>query len=82
APDEGFIIDSLGWLLYRQGRFEQALALLVQASRAAPGDPEILLHLGDVYAALGNRGGAGAAYKAALEARPPPMLRKRIEAKR
>ncbi len=82
APDEGFVIDSLGWLLYRQRRYRDALALLLLASRAAPGDPEILLHLGDVYSALGKRSAAEAAYQAALAAQPPPLLRKRIEAKR
>jgi len=79
APDDGYIIDSLGWLLYRRGAMEQAVVWLLRASRASPGDPEILRHLGDAYRALGKRDAARAAFRAALDAKPPPPLRALIE---
>lgn len=54
APNEPFILDSLGWVEYRLGRREQALALLQRAYRARP-DAEIAAHLGEVMWALGRR---------------------------
>jgi tetratricopeptide (TPR) repeat protein len=75
APDDGYITDSLGWFFYRQGRVPEALRLLETANRASPGDPEILHHLGDAYLAAGKGEAARAAFRAALDARPPPRLR-------
>jgi predicted Zn-dependent protease len=79
APDEGFIIDSLGWLFFRQGQLAPALELLQVASRASPGDPEILRHLGDVYAAIGKKEAARAAYRAALDGPVSPLLRRLLD---
>jgi predicted Zn-dependent protease len=81
SPDDGYVTDSLGWALYRRGDLATALRLLVAASRAVPGDPEILRHLGDVYAALGRADAARAAYRAALDAHPPASMRPLIEAR-
>ncbi len=76
APDDGYITDSLGWLLLRRGQHEAALDLLRQASYAILGDPEILRHLGDAYRAMGDSDAACAAYRAAMEAKPSPSLRR------
>ncbi|MEA2109551.1 MAG: tetratricopeptide repeat protein, partial [Pseudomonadota bacterium] len=54
-PDSGFIIDSLGWLFYAQGKYEQALEYLLRASTLISDDPVIFEHLGDVYQKLGER---------------------------
>ncbi|MBI5509520.1 MAG: hypothetical protein HY903_12280 [Deltaproteobacteria bacterium] len=81
APDEGFIIDSLGWLLYRQGKAAAAVELLLLASRASPADPEILRHLGEAYLAAGQRAPARLALEAANKAGPSPVLRRVIEAR-
>lgn len=54
APNEPFILDSLGWVEYRLGRLEPALELLQRAYRAQP-DAEIAAHLGEVMWALGRR---------------------------
>lgn len=53
-PDDPFITDSLGWVQYRQGRLEEALATLERAYRNKP-DPEIAAHLGEVLWALNRR---------------------------
>ena len=79
APDEGFIIDSLGWLLFKQHELGPAIALLQAASRASPGDPEILRHLGDAYAAVGKKEAAHAAYRAALDGPVSPLLRRLLD---
>ncbi len=47
-PDNGAYRDSLGWALYRLGRWDQAIAELQKASELQP-DGEILDHLGDAY---------------------------------
>ncbi|HUX24583.1 MAG TPA: tetratricopeptide repeat protein [Burkholderiales bacterium] len=53
APDDPFIIDSMGWVLYRMGKNEQALEYLRKAYSARP-DPEIAAHLGEVLWVAGR----------------------------
>ncbi|CAH0349524.1 tetratricopeptide repeat protein [Aquabacterium sp. CECT 9606] len=53
-PGDPFITDSLGWLEFRSGRINEALALLRQAYKARP-DPEIAAHLGEVMWSQGER---------------------------
>jgi len=48
-PDNGYILDSLGWVYYKKGLLDQALAELLKAVKLIPDDPVILEHLGDVY---------------------------------
>ena len=47
-PDNGAYRDSLGWALYRLGRYEEAIAELVKAAEKQP-DGVIFDHLGDAY---------------------------------
>jgi Flp pilus assembly protein TadD len=49
APNDGYIVDSLGWAFYRLGRFDEAVQALEKAVRLRPNDPEINDHLGDAY---------------------------------
>ncbi|MEO5753816.1 MAG: tetratricopeptide repeat protein, partial [Chthoniobacterales bacterium] len=52
-PDNGAFLDSLGWLHYRQGNYEQALAELLNAAQELKEeDPTVFEHLGDTYAIL------------------------------
>ena len=53
-PNDPATLDSLGWVLYRQGKPEEALPYLQQAMEALP-DPEVAAHLGEVLWALGRR---------------------------
>jgi len=53
-PDNAAIIDSYGWVLYRLGRKEEALAELRRAF-ALQKDPEIAAHLGEVLWELGKK---------------------------
>ena len=55
APNDGYIIDSLGWAYYRLGRFEEAVQKLEQAAVLRPVDPEINDHLGDAYWRVGRK---------------------------
>lgn len=53
-PGNGAYLDSLGWILYRQGRYEGALNTLIQAVNVLPEDPVILEHLGMALKAGGQ----------------------------
>lgn len=53
APGNPFVLDSLGWLDYKQGRLPQAEKHLREAYDARP-DPEIAAHLGEALWALGQ----------------------------
>jgi len=57
SPDDPFIIDSMGWLLYRSGKNKEALEYLRKAYSTRP-DPEIAAHLGEVLWTAGERGEA------------------------
>src|SRR5207248_8579664 len=49
-PNNGAYLDSLGWVEFRQGKFEQALADLVRATQnISRDDPVLFDHLGDTY---------------------------------
>ena len=48
-PDDGYIVDSLGWAYYRIGNYEEAVKNLERAVGLKPVDPTINDHLGDVY---------------------------------
>ena len=56
-PNEPAILDSMGWVLYRQGKYEQAMDYLTRAYAEFP-DPEIAAHLGEVMWVSGDREGA------------------------
>ncbi len=53
-PDDGFIVDSLGWLYYKTGRYERAVETLERAVALEPVDPTINEHLGDAYWRVGR----------------------------
>jgi len=50
-PDNGYIMDSLGWVYYRLGKLDKAAMHLERSIELEPGDPHIYDHLGDVYRA-------------------------------
>ncbi|WP_413877828.1 tetratricopeptide repeat protein [Tateyamaria sp.] len=54
SPDSGFIVDSLGWVLYRLGRYEEAVKHMEKAVELMPIDPVVNDHLGDVYWSVGR----------------------------
>jgi tetratricopeptide (TPR) repeat protein len=54
-PDSGYIVDSLGWVLYRLGRYDEALIHMEKAVELLPVDPVVNDHLGDVYWAVGRK---------------------------
>lgn len=66
-PDNGFIIDSLGWVYYRLGDLQQAARELERSLELIPDDPHIYDHLGDVYRSLNRLSEAKEIYQKAYE---------------
>ncbi|MDA8870684.1 tetratricopeptide repeat protein [Rhizobiaceae bacterium] len=48
-PNDGYIVDSLGWAYYRLKRYQEAVKELERAVELRPGDATINDHLGDAY---------------------------------
>jgi Flp pilus assembly protein TadD len=69
SPNDFFILDSMGWVLYRLGRLEEAVTWLEKA-RALRNDPEVAAHLGEVLWVLGRRDDARQVWNTALEQHP------------
>ncbi|MEM7076176.1 MAG: tetratricopeptide repeat protein [Pseudomonadota bacterium] len=77
-PNSGYIVDSLGWVLYRLGRFEEAVGHMERAAELMPVDPVVNDHLGDVLWAVGRTVEAEFHWKRALsfvdEQNPSPDI--------
>src|SRR3546814_19928773 len=54
-PSDGYIVDSLGWVYYRLGRFDEAVVQLERAVALRPPDPTINDPLGDALWQVGRR---------------------------
>jgi len=65
APEDSYILDSMGWVMFRQGRHQEALGYLQRAHEARP-DAEISAHLGEVLWALGRQAEAQKVWAEAL----------------
>ncbi len=73
-PDDGYITDSLGWVLYRLGRYEEALPHMLRAVELLPSDPIINDHLGDVLWMVGREREARFQWRRALSFGPADDL--------
>ncbi|MDB5571891.1 MAG: Tetratricopeptide 2 repeat protein [Hyphomicrobiales bacterium] len=71
-PDDGYIVDSLGWAFYRLGKYEEALRELERAIELKPSDPVINDHLGDVYWKVGRKLDASFQWNHARDLNPEP----------
>jgi len=54
APENGMVLDTYGWILFKQGRNGEAIVKLREALAALPDHPIVLYHLGAAYLAAGN----------------------------
>jgi tetratricopeptide (TPR) repeat protein len=80
-PDDGYIVDSLGWAYYRIGNFEEATKHLERAIDLKPEDPTINDHLGDAYWRVGRKLEARFQWAHARDLKPEPEELPKIEAK-
>ena len=76
SPKDFYVLDSMGWVLYRLGRFDEAISYLQQA-RTLRNDAEVAAHLGEVLWVKGDRAAAQKTWDAAL--RDTPNDKKLIE---
>jgi len=80
-PDDGYIVDSLGWAYYRIGNYEDAVKNLERAIDLKPEDPTINDHLGDAYWRIGRTLEAKFQWAHARDLKPEPEDLPKIEAK-
>jgi tetratricopeptide (TPR) repeat protein len=80
-PDDGYIVDSLGWAYYRIGNYEDAVKNLERAIDLKPEDPTINDHLGDAYWRIGRTLEAKFQWAHARDLKPEPDDLPKIEAK-
>jgi len=71
-PDDGYIVDSLGWAYYRLGNYDEAVKRLERAVELKPDDPTINDHLGDVYWKTGRTLEARFQWSHARDLKPDP----------
>ena len=77
--DDGYIVDSMGWVLYRLGDYEKAVQHLERAVELRPLDPIISDHLGDAYWKVGREHEARFQWRRALSLDPEKEEVDRIE---
>lgn len=74
---DSYIVDSMGWLRYRQGKLKEAEQYLRQALSMNP-DVDVALHLAEVLARLGNHTEAVKYLEAVLKASPQNVTAQRL----
>lgn len=78
-PENPAFLDSMGWVLYRLGRLDQALTYLRQAHEAMP-DPEVAAHLGEVLWMNDEKEQARRVWRAGLRAKPKaPSIKETLQ---
>ena len=80
-PDDGFIVDSLGWVHYRLGEYQEGVKFLERAVELRPQDPVINDHLGDAYWRVGRHQEARFQWRRSLSLEPEPDAIPTIEGK-
>lgn len=80
-PESGYIVDSLGWVQFRLGRYMEAVVNLERATELLPVDPIINDHLGDAYWAVGRYIEADFQWRRALSFDPEEKDADRIRRK-
>src|ERR1700686_961049 len=80
-PDDGYIVDSLGWAYYRIGNYDDAVKNLERVIDLKPEDPTINDHLGDAYWRVGRTLEAKFQWAHARDLKPEPEDLPKIEAK-
>jgi tetratricopeptide (TPR) repeat protein len=79
--NDGYIVDSLGWVLYQVGKYEKAVKQLERAVRLRPHDPVINDHLGDAYWRAGRKLEAKFQWRRSLSLEPEIENQRKTQAK-
>ena len=71
-PNDGYIVDSLGWAQYKLGHYDEAVNNLEKAVALTPADSTINDHLGDAYWRVGRKQDAKFQWNHARDFGPDP----------
>ncbi len=80
-PNDGYIVDSLGWGHYKLGNYEKSVLHMERAVELRPQDPVINDHLGDAYWRVGRRREANFQWNRSLSLDPKDELAVKIRQK-
>ena len=80
-PDDGYILDSYGWTLFRLAKYEEAIIWLEQAVEQVPNDSTLLDHLGDAYWQIGRKNEARHQWKHANDLSQDPSFKTLVQKK-
>ena len=80
-PDDGYILDSYGWALYRTGNYKEAVNWMEKAIGIIPDDSTMLDHLGDAYWQVGRQNEARFKWRRAHELSKDASFRAGVEKK-
>lgn len=80
-PDDGYIVDSLGWAHYRLGNYKEAVRFLERAVELRPEDPVLNDHLGDALWRVNREREARFQWQHALTLNPEPEEAEKIRSK-
>ncbi len=80
-PNDGYYLDSLGWVYFKKGQLNRALETLMRALKVIPNEGVVLEHVGDVYEKKGDKAKALEYYEKALKGRLEKKDKKRVEEK-
>ena len=80
-PDDGYVVDSLGWAHFKLGNFREAVRYLERSVELRPDDPILNDHLGDALWQAGREREARFQWDQALSLKPEPEDSEKIKAK-
>jgi Flp pilus assembly protein TadD len=80
-PDDGYILDSYGWALYRTGNYKEAVVWMEKAIGLIPDDSTMLDHLGDAYWQVGRQNEARYKWRRAHDVSKDASFRAGVEHK-
>jgi tetratricopeptide (TPR) repeat protein len=81
-PENAAYLDSLAWVLFKQGHPKEALPIMLKVidlTAAKEPDPMLYDHLGDIQFALGDTAGARNAWTKSLELKPDDEVRRKLD---
>ena len=80
-PENGYFLDTIGWVEFKRKNYEKSVFYLEKASTLLPNSDEVLDHLGDCYLKLNRTNEAIYEWKEALKYVQNDVLRKKIQIK-
>ena len=80
-PENGYFLDTIGWVEFKRKNYEKSVFYLEKASTLLPNNEEVLDHLGDCYLNLNRTNEAIYEWKKALKYVQNDVLRKKIQIK-